>query len=138
MPPVILGDFIRPTSQQVGSLSGIGDRDLSSCRSSAPFLKYMEIKTCKLFVDLYMHYEAFPSVASFIAACLLLAMASTTSFGLDDVLPSQIKDLKMGSSSSQVIDKIGSVGAYSKEVDPKDQRMKLTWQSCLTALITKS
>ena len=34
----------------------------------------------------------------------------------------------MGSSSAQVVDKIGSVGSYSKELDPKDQRMKLTWQ----------
>jgi hypothetical protein len=63
-----------------------------------------------------------------VVACLLMAMASTTSFGLEDVLPSQIRDLKMGTSSSQVIDKIGSAGTHSKEVDPKDQRMKLTWQ----------
>ncbi len=62
-----------------------------------------------------------------VVACLLMAMAPTTSFGLDEVLPSQIKDLQMTSSSAQVIEKIGSAGTVSKEVDPKDQRMKLTW-----------
>ncbi len=69
-----------------------------------------------------------PYVASFAAACLLLMMSLTSSFCLEEVLPPQVKDLKMGSSSAEVIDKIGSVGTYSKVIDPKDQRIKLTWQ----------
>ncbi len=72
-----------------------------------------------------------------ILACLIVAVTSTSCSRLDELLPPQIKDLKMGSSSAQVIDKIGSVGTYSKEVDPKDQTMKITWQVLLTALITK-
>ena len=64
-----------------------------------------------------------------ILACLIVAVTSTSCSRLDELLPPQIKDLKMGSSSAQVIDKIGSVGTHSKEVDPKDQTMKITWQA---------
>ena len=69
-----------------------------------------------------------PSMASFIVACLVLVTSSTISFCQEEVLPPQVKDIKMASSSAEVIDKIGSVGTYSKVIDPKDQRMKLTWQ----------
>jgi hypothetical protein len=84
-------------------------------------------ETMHVFPRLLYVSRRMPLMAISVLACFFVAMASATSFGLENVLPPQIKDLKMGSSSSQVIDKIGSAGTHSEEVSPKDHRMKLTW-----------
>jgi hypothetical protein len=60
-------------------------------------------------------------------AFVLIVTALTASCGFDEPLPPQIQDLKMGSSSSSVIDRIKSTGTYESGVNPGDQRMKLTW-----------
>ena len=82
----------------------------------------------QVFLNLSHVPRRIPLMTISVVACLLWHVASTTSFGLDEVLPSQIKDLKMGSSSSAGYRQDWIRGHHSKEVDPKDQRMKLTWQ----------
>ncbi len=67
-------------------------------------------------------------ITNLITVSVLILVGSTTSLSADETLPMQIKDLRLGTSSAQVIDKIGNTGSYAKEIDPKDQRLKITWQ----------
>ncbi len=67
-------------------------------------------------------------ITNLISVSVLILVGSTTSLSADETLPMQIKDLRLGTSSAQVIDKIGKAGSYAKEIDPRDQRLKITWQ----------
>ena len=67
------------------------------------------------------------SVKNCLMAFVLIVTALAASCGYDEPLPPQIQDLKMGSSSSSVIDRIKSTGKYESVANPGDQRMKLTW-----------
>ncbi|MEJ2716697.1 MAG: hypothetical protein P8182_06090 [Deltaproteobacteria bacterium] len=60
--------------------------------------------------------------------CGCLILVSKSSLALNDPLPPEIRDLKLGISSSELIDKIKNSGSYSEGPVPKrETRIRLTW-----------
>lgn len=60
--------------------------------------------------------------------CICLIFVSKSSLALDDPLPSEIQDLKLGISSSELVGKIKNSGSYSEGPVPKRKsRIRLTW-----------
>ncbi len=70
----------------------------------------------------------FTLITQCFATAFFVIMSAGTSFSVNEVMPGPLKDVKMGMSSSSLIDKIKPMGTYSSEVSPWDKRLKVTWR----------
>ena len=58
---------------------------------------------------------------------LFVVSAATVTYAQSNPIPPEVKDLRMGSSTATVIDKIKSLGSYSSEKLDKENRTMLIW-----------
>ncbi len=78
----------------------------------------------------FRNLRNYASVFLIVIAAIMCGViaASGTSFGMDELIPASLKNLKMGASSSSILEMIKTVGTHSLEMSPWDKRKKVVWQ----------